>query len=452
MTTLLLKHADLLVTMDDSRRRIADGGVFVRDNLIEQVGPTTELPQEADTVIDAGRMIVLPGLVNCHHHLYQTLTRAVPAAQNVPLFDWLQTLYPIWAGLTSEAIYVSALVGLAELVLSGCTTASDHLYIYPNDCRIDDEIRAAVQLGVRFQPCRGAMSLGESQGGLPPDRVVEDEDDILLDMRRVIEAYHDPNPGAMLRITVAPCSPFSVTEDLMRESAALARSYGVQLHTHLAETLEEEQFCLLQPSQCYPVAYAEKLGWLGEDVWHAHCVHLREDEIELFAQTGTGVAHCPSSNMRLASGIAPVRAYLDQGVRVGLAVDGSASNDSSHMLAEARMALLLQRVSGNPGGLTAEEALWMATAGGAQVLGRDDIGSLAPGKAADLIGLRLDRLDYAGALHDPLAATVFCAPQRVDLSVINGRVIVEEGHLTTLDISPVIERHNRIAKALVQAA
>jgi cytosine/adenosine deaminase-related metal-dependent hydrolase len=453
LSTLLLKNAQLLITMDGAHRRIADGGVFVRDNLVEQVGPTAELPTaaQADAVIDARGMIVLPGLVNCHHHLYQTLTRAVPAAQDATLFRWLKTLYPIWAGLTSEAVYTSALVGLAELVLSGCTTASDHLYIYPNDCRIDDEIRAAVQLGVRFQPCRGAMSLGESEGGLPPDRVVEDEDAILLDMRRAIEAYHDPSPGAMLRITVAPCSPFSVTPDLMRESAALARSYGVQLHTHLAETLDEERFCLREFGR-RPVAYAEELGWLGDDVWHAHCVHLNQDEVQLFAQTGTGVAHCPSSNMRLASGIAPVRAYLDQGVRVGLAVDGSASNDSSHMLAEARMALLLQRVLGNPTGLSAEEALWLATVGGARVLGRDDIGSLEPGKAADLIGLRLDKLDYAGAQHDPLAATVFCAPQTIDLSVINGRVVVDEGHLTTLDLEPVIERHNRIARELVSAA
>jgi cytosine/adenosine deaminase-related metal-dependent hydrolase len=294
------------------------------------------------------------------------------------------------------------------------------------------------------------MSLGESQGGLPPDRVVEDEQEILRDMRRAVEAYHDPSPGAMLRIAIAPCSPFSVTPDLMRESAVLARSYGVRLHTHLAETLDEERFCLREFGH-RPVAYAAELGWLGDDVWHVHCVHLNQDEVALFAQTGTGVSHCPSSNMRLASGIAPVRAYLDQGVRVGLGVDGSASNDSSHMLAEARMALLLQRVSGDPAGLSAKEALWMATVGGAQVLGRDDVGSLAPGKAADLIGLRLDRLDYAGALHDPLAATLFCTPQHVDLSVINGRVIVEEGHLTTVDLGPVIERHNRIAEELIRA-
>jgi 8-oxoguanine deaminase len=450
MSTLLVKHAQLLAAMDADRRRIPDGGLFVRDNVIERVGPTAELPTEADRVINAQGMILLPGLVNTHHHLYQTLTRAVPAAQDATLFQWLKTLYPIWAGLTSEAVYTSALAGLAELMRSGCTTASDHLYTYPNDCRIDDEIRAAQEIGIRFQPCRGSMSLGESKGGLPPDSVVEDEDFILKDTQRAIETYHDPEPYAMLRIVVAPCSPFSVTPDLMREAAALARSYGVRLHTHLAETLDEEAFCLKKFGR-RPVGYAEDLGWVGDDVWHVHCVHLNEQEITLFGQTGTGVCHCPSSNMRLASGIAPVRAYLDTGVKVGLGVDGSASNDSSHLLAEARMALLLQRVSGDPAGLSAEEALWLATAGGAQVLGRDDIGQLAPGKAADFIGLRLDRLDYAGALHDPLAALVFCAPQRVDLSIINGRVVVEDGHLLTVDLRPVIERHNRISRELVEA-
>ena len=450
MPTLLLKNADLLVTMNNDHHRIPNGGLFACDARLEQVGPTAELPAEADQVIDASGMIVLPGLVNTHHHLYQTLTRAVPAVQDATLFQWLKTLYPIWARLTPEAIYTSALVGLAELMLSGCTTASDHLYIYPPESgyRIDDEIRAAQELGIRFQPCRGSMSLGESDGGLPPDSVVEEEDFILKDTQRAIETYHDPQPGAMLRIVVAPCSPFSVTPDLMREAAALARSYGVQLHTHLAETLDEEAFCLREFGH-RPVGYAEELGWIGEDVWHAHCVHLNEQEIALFAQTGTGVCHCPSSNMRLASGIAPVRAYLDSGVPVGIGADGSASNDSSHLLAEARMAMLLQRVSGDPAGLSAEEALWIATRGGAQVLGRDDIGQLAPGKAADFIGLRLDRLDYAGALHDPLAATVFCHPQRVDLSVINGHVVIDDGNLLTVDLGPVIERHNRIARKLV---
>ncbi|MCX7680918.1 MAG: 8-oxoguanine deaminase [Anaerolineae bacterium] len=457
MSTLLLKHADLLVTMEAmGERRIEDGGLLVRDNMIEQVGPTSELPPVADRVIDARGMLILPGLINTHHHLYQTLTRALPAAQDAPLFQWLKTLYPIWARLTGEAVYVSALVGLAELMLSGCTTSSDHLYLYPNDCRIDDEIRAAQEIGIRFHACRGAMSLGESQGGLPPDSLVEDEEAILRDMRRVIETYHDPSPGAMVRIGIAPCSPFSVTPHLMRESAALARSYGVRLHTHLAETLDEERFCLERFGR-RPVEYAEELGWMGEDVWHAHCVHLNDAEVGRFARTHTGVCHCPSSNMRLASGIAPVRAYLDAGVKVGLGVDGSASNDSSHLLAEARMALLLQRVRtallparGNGGpGLSAREALWLATRGGAAVLGRDDIGQLAPGKAADFIGLRLERLDYAGALHDPLAALVFCSPQRVDLAVINGRLVVEDGRLTTVDLEPLIVRHNRIARALI---
>ena len=448
MTTLLLKNADLLVTMDTARRRIPDGGLFVRDNAVEQVGPTSQLPAEADRIIDARGMVVLPGLVNCHHHLYQTLTRAVPAAQDATLFRWLKTLYPIWSRLTPEAIHVSAKVGLAELVLSGCTTAADHLYIYPNGCRIDDEIEAARDVGIRFHASRGSMSLGESSGGLPPDHVVESEQLILKETQRAIETYHDPAPLAMLRIAVAPCSPFSVTPDLMREAASLARAYGVRLHTHLAETADEEEFCLRVFGH-RPIEYAEALGWTGEDVWHAHCVHLSAPEVALFARTGTGVAHCPSSNMRLASGIAPVRAFLDAGVRVGLGVDGSASNDSSHMLAEARMALLLQRVSGNPAGLSAEEALWLATAGGARALGRDDIGSLAPGMAADFVGFNLDRLAYAGALHDPMAALVFCTPQQVDFSVINGRVVVSEGQLLTVDLKPVIRRHNQIARDLV---
>ncbi len=450
MGTLLVKHARMLVTMDDDRRQIADGGLFVRDNVIEMVGPTAELPETADTVIDAGDMLILPGLVNTHHHLYQTLTRAVPAAQDAILFNWLTTLYPIWAGLDSEAIYISAKVGLAELILSGCTTASDHLYIYPNDATIDDEIRAAEEIGIRFHASRGSMSRGESDGGLPPDSVVEDEEEILKDTRRAIETYHDDGPYAMTRIVVAPCSPFSVTEDLMRESTKLARAYGVHLHTHLAETLDEEAYCKATSGK-RPLAYAESLGWLGDDVWFAHGVHINAEEIAKMAKSHTGVAHCPSSNMRLASGIAPIRAYVDAGVPVGIGVDGSASNDGSHLLAETRLAMLLQRVSGNPAGLSAEEALWLATRGGAEVLGRDDIGQLAPGKAADFIGLRLDTLSYAGgAVHDPMAATVFCQPPDVSLSVINGQIVVEDGHLLTLDLGPTIERHNQIAKALVE--
>ena len=458
MSTLLLRHADLLLTMDDERRRTPDGALFVRDNVIEAVGPTDDLPESADTVIEARGKIVLPGLVNTHHHLYQTLTRVVPQAQNANLFTWLKTLYPIWAGLTGEAVYVSALVGMAELILSGCTTASDHLYIFPNDARIDDEIRAAQEIGLRFHASRGSMSLGESQGGLPPDRVVEDEADILHDTRRAIETFHQAERYGMIRIIVAPCSPFSVTPDLMRESASLARSYGVHLHTHLAETLDEEQFCKSQFGH-RPVGYAEELGWVGDDVWYAHGVHVNQPEIALMARTGTGVCHCPASNMRLGSGIAPVRAYLDHGVKVGLGVDGSASNDSSHLLAEARLAMLLGRLcpqrphaAGDPGALTAEDVLEIATLGSAKLLGRDDIGALAPGKAADFIAFDLHQLDFAGALHDPLAALVFCTPARVNLSVINGQVVVQDGQLTNVEMGPVIERHNEIAQALVNGA
>jgi len=463
MTTLLVKHATVLATMDDDRREISDGGLFVRDNVIEQVGGTAELPATADRVIDLTDHVVLPGLVNTHHHLYQSLTRAL--VQDADLFTWLTTLYPIWANLTDEAIYISTLTGLAELALSGCTTSSDHLYILPNDCTIDSQIRAAGEIGVRFHAARGSMSLGESQGGLPPDETVDSEEFILSDSQRLIEKYHDNSRHAMIRIVLAPCSPFSVTSDLMRASAELAREYGVFLHTHLAETVEEEEFCLEIFGQ-RPVAYVESLGWTGEDTWHAHCVHMSQPEIVLFGRTGTGVAHCPSSNMRLASGIAPVLALRDQGVQVGIGVDGSASNDGSHLLGEARQAMLLQRVAPDrylseaPGGrggfagkasaLTAREALEMATRGGAKVIGRDDIGHLAPGMSADFIAFNLNQIAYSGALHDPVAALLLCQPRDVDLSVINGRVVVEEGRLATLDLEPVLRRHNEISRAMIR--
>jgi 8-oxoguanine deaminase len=448
MTTTLIHHAKTIVTMDAQRREIPNAAILIRDNIIEQVGPIPELPAQADRIIDLGGHIVMPGLVNTHHHLYQTLTRAVPAAQDANLFQWLKTLYPIWANLTGEAVYVSALVGMAELMLSGCTTSSDHLYLYPNDATLDDEIRAAKEIGLRFHAARGSMSLGESQGGLPPDRVVEDEAAILKDCQRAIEAYHDAKPHAMLRVVLAPCSPFSVTNTLMRETVDMARQYGVTLHTHLAETLDEEQFCIEKFGK-RPVDYMEELGWMGPNVWHAHCVHMSETEIELFGRTGTGVAHCPSSNMRLASGIAPIKSMRAHGVAVGLGVDGSASNDGSHMLGEARQAMLLQRVGGDPAGLTARQALELATLGGASVLRRDDIGSIEPGKAADLIAIDLTRLGYAGALHDPVAAAIFCSPANVDWSMINGRVVVQDGRLTTVKIEPVVERHNRIAHKMV---
>jgi 8-oxoguanine deaminase len=443
MTTVLLRNASLVLTMDEKRREIEDGAVLIRDNVIEAVGPTSELPSVADRVMDLKGKIILPGLVNTHHHLYQTLTRCLPETQDAPLFSWLQALYPIWARLTPEAVYVSALVGLGELLLTGCTTALDQLYLFPNGVTVDDEIRAAEELGVRFHPCRGSMSLGESEGGLPPDEVVEDEDAILLDCRRVIESFHDGERYSMCRIVIAPCSPFSVTTELLRSSRDLAREYGVHCHTHVAETLDEEAFCLEQFGR-RPVEYLAELGWLGEDVSYAHGVHLTDAEMRLFAETGTAIAHCPTSNMRLGSGIAPVTRMLELGVTVGLAVDGSASNDSSHMLNEARMALLLQRVSHGSSALSARQVLEMATLGGAALLGRDDIGSLEPGKAADLISVDVERVTYAGA-GDLVAALVFCGPVEVDLSMVDGRVVVEDGHLVGVEMEALARRHNELA-------
>jgi cytosine/adenosine deaminase-related metal-dependent hydrolase len=445
--TLLVTNADILVTMDAARREIRGGGVYAEANRIVAVGPTAELPATADEVIDLRGHIVLPGLVNTHHHMYQSLTRAVPAAQDAELFGWLSSLYPIWARLTPEMIKVSTQVAMAELILSGCTTSSDHLYIYPNGCRLDDSIEAAAEIGMRFHASRGSMSVGRSQGGLPPDAVVEDEAAILRDTRRLIEAHHDPRPLSMLRIAVAPCSPFSVSQDLMREAATLARGYGVSLHTHLAENVNDVSYSRERFGMT-PAEYAEDLAWVGRDVWHAHCVQLDEPGIALFARTGTGVAHCPCSNMRLASGIAPVRRLRDAGVPVGLGVDGSASNDGGHMLNEARQALLLQRVGFGPAALSARDALEMATLGGAKVLGRDDIGALAPGMAADLVAFDLADIGFAGGLHDPVASLVLCASGRVSHSVIDGRVVVREGRLGTIDLPVVVERHNRLAAVL----
>ncbi len=450
MPSLLITHAEAIYAMDDAGSRWADGAIYVVDKVIQQIGPAAQLPQRADTVIDARNMLILPGLVNTHHHFSQTLTRNLPAAQNADLFTWLRTHYPIWAGLTPEAIAVSTKLAMAELMLSGCTTTSDHTYLWPNGARVDDQIAAAREMGMRFHVARGSMSVGESQGGLPPDSVVEDEAAILHDSQRVIEQYHDAGRYAMLRVVLAPCSPFSVSPDLMRESVKLARTYGVHSHTHLAETRDEEAYCR-QAFGRTPVELAEELGWVGPDIWHAHMVHPSAAEIGRLGGTRTGVAHCPSSNMRLASGIAPIRPLIQAGARVGLGVDGSASNDGSHLLAEARQTLLLHRVGGNPAAMTAEEALRLATRGGAAVLGRDDIGSLAPGMAADLVGYRLDTLGLAGgAVHDPLAALVFCQPPNVSLSVIDGRVRVQDGQLVDVELPPLIERHNAIARALVR--
>lgn len=461
MTTLLLKNAALLVTMDEQRREIPGGGIYAEDGWIKQVGKTEELPQTADQVIDLHDHIVLPGLVNTHHHFYQTLTRAVPAAQDANLFNWLKTLYPIWARMTPEDIFISTQTAMAELALSGCTTASDHLYLFPNGSRLDDEIEAAQQVGLRFHASRGSMSLGESQGGLPPDSVVDTEKNILSDSQRLIEQYHDGRPGSMLQIVLAPCSPFSVSSELMRQSAHLARNYGVHLHTHLAETEDEQQFCL-DRFGLRPVAYMQEVEWVGPDVWFAHAVWANLEEVQVFSRYDCGVAHCPSSNMRLASGIAPVREYLEHKVKLGLGVDGSASNDSSHLLAEARQAMLLARLrsalqgaslSGTEGAwiMTARQALEMATRGGAAVLGRSDIGSLEVGKCADLTAINLNRLGYAGALHDPVAALVFCAPQNVDWTIVHGRPVVQNGQMVTVDVPTLVERHNRASFRLLSS-
>ena len=450
----------MLVTMDDHRRELPDGGLFIRDGFIEQAGPTADLPTSADEVLDLTGHVLLPGLINTHHHFYQTLTRAVPAAQDANLFNWLKTLYPIWARMRPEDIRTSTQTALAELALSGCTAASDHLYLFPNGSRLEDEIFPALEVGLRLHASRGSMSLGESQGGLPPDSVVEDEESILRDSQRLIEAYHDPKPGAMTQVVLAPCSPFSVTGDLMRQSAELARQYGVQLHTHLAETQDEEVFCL-EVFGHRPVAYMESLGWVGPDVWFAHSVHVNPAEIGVYAHTGCGVAHCPSSNMRLASGIAPVLEMRAAGVKVGLGVDGSASNDGSHLLGEVRQAMLLSRLGAGVRGaslsgedapplMTARQALEIATRGSAAVLGRSDLGSLEAGKCADFFAVDLNRLGYAGALHDPVAALVFCAPVQADYTVVGGKFVVKEGHLLTVDLPRLVEQHNRAAKRLVE--
>lgn len=448
MATQLIRHADVLVTMDGARREVRDGAVFSRDGVIEQVGKTESLPKSADIVLEMAGHVVVPGLVNTHHHLFQTLTRAVPAGQDAGLFGWLKAHYPLWLRMGPEHIEVSTLTGLAELMLSGCTTSSDHLYMFPNGARLDDEIEAARRTGIRFHAMRGGMSIGESLGGLPPDAAVEDEEAVLADCERLIAAYHDPARHSLLRVGVAPCSPFSVSRELMRDAAQLARRHGVRLHTHLAENDDDVAYSR-EKFGCRPGEYAETLGWIGEDVWHAHCVKLDEGEMDLFGRSKTGVAHCPSSNMRLASGIAPVRRMLDKGVPVGLGVDGSASNDCGHLLLEARLALLLQRVTGGAGSLSARSALEIATLGGAAVLGRDDIGALEAGRSMDLAAFDMQVIAAAGAA-DPVAALVLTAPHNAATVMVGGRVVVDQGRIATFDLGPVLERHRALARALIE--
>jgi len=479
MRTLLIQNARCIATFDESRplaeQQLRDASLLIQGNTITAIGPAAALPQTADEVINARGHLVTPGLINTHHHMYQSLTRAIPLVQNAELFGWLRGLYPIWAGLTPEMVQVSTQVAMAELLLSGCTTSSDHLYIYPNGVRLDDSIEAAQAIGMRFVASRGSMSVGQSQGGLPPDAVVEKEETILKDTQRLIETWHDPRHGAMVNVAVAPCSPFSVSRELMRQSALLARNYGVRLHTHLAENDHDLAYSR-EKFNCTPTQYAQDLGWLGPDVWHAHCVKLDEDGISLFAATRTGVAHCPCSNMRLGSGIAPIRKMLDAGVPVGLGVDGSASNDAAHMVNEARQALLLARVGRalqpaetrrladgsqrtffgcdlGPAEMTARDALTLATRGGAQVLGRPDIGHLAVGMCADLALFDLETLAFAGgALHDPVGALLLCASPQAAYTIVNGRVVVRQGQLSTLELGPLLERHNRLARQLANTA
>lgn len=458
---MLVKNASILVTMDKERREIKNGGMYIENGEIKQVGSTDQLPQSAELTLDMKGRMVLPGLINTHHHLYQHLTRVVPEAQNGNVWNWLQVLYPMWARITPDAMRLSTQVGIAELVLSGCTTVFDHGYVFPNGCKLDDQIDVAREMGVRFHASRGGMSLGKSEGGLPPDNCVEKEADILKDSQRVIDKYHDLARGAMTRIVLAPCSPFSVTDNLMIESAKMARRHRCHLHTHLCESLDEERYTL-KKYNLRPVQLMEKFGWLGEDVWFAHSIHINDSEIKTYAKTGTGVAHCPSSNMRLASGIFPFKKCRHAGMkRIGIGVDGSASNDCSHLLAEVRMAMLLGRLllSFNAGGppedphawLSAREVLEAATLGGAAVLGRDDVGSLAPGMRADFFSVDLDTVHFAGgSIADPVASLVFCTPSNAETVVIDGRLIVKNGELLTLDLPVAIEKLNKTSLQLIQ--
>jgi len=444
MPDILIRNAAAVVTMNSVREEISGGDVLIRGGVIAAVG--TNLAAPGAEVVEAKGCVVTPGLVNTHHHLYQTLTRAVPGGQDALLFGWLKTLYPIWAGFGPEEMFISAQIGLAELALSGCTLTSDHLYLFPNGARLDDTIAAAAEVGLRFHPTRGAMSIGESMGGLPPDSLVERETAILEDMIRVVDAHHDPRDGAMVRVGLAPCSPFSVSRDLMRDAALLARDKRVMLHTHLAENDEDIAYSLAKFG-CRPGQYAEDLGWTGDDVWHAHCVKLDADEISLFARSQTGVAHCPCSNCRLGSGIAPVRSMRDAGVKVGLGVDGSASNDAGNLMLEARQSLLLQRVARGADAMSAREALEIATLGGAKVLGRPDCGSLEVGKRADIAIWDVSGIEAAGS-WDPVASLILCGPTRVRDLFVEGRQVVRSGQMATIDLPRVIERQNQLARAL----
>ncbi|WP_420860930.1 8-oxoguanine deaminase [Algirhabdus cladophorae] len=444
MTEILIKNAQTVLCMTDDRQQLSDADILIRDGVIAAVGPNLTVPEAR--VHDASGCIVTPGLVNTHHHLYQTLTRAVPNGQDALLFGWLQTLYPIWQKFGPDDMRLSAMLGLSELALSGCSLSSDHLYLFPNGARLEDTIEAAVEVGLRFHPTRGAMSIGQSAGGLPPDDLVEAEADILDDCIRVIDAFHDPSEGSMCRVGVAPCSPFSVSRELMRDAALLARDKGVMMHTHLAENDEDVAYSL-EKFGCRPGEYAQDLGWTGSDVWHAHCVKLDSAEIDLFARTKTGVAHCPCSNCRLGSGIAPIVQMRAAGVPVGLGVDGSASNDVANLIGEARQSMLLQRVQNGADAMSAYDALELATRGGAAVLGRSDCGAIAVGKRADIAVWSGREIENAGS-WDP-AALVLAGPQKVRDLFVEGRPVVAQGRMVTVDLCGLISQAASAVKGLV---
>lgn len=457
MGKIAIKNAAYIATFNQQLEELTGADILIANGEIVSVGVGLDIKSfQPDEILNAENYIVLPGLVNTHHHLYQTLTRCIPRVQSSPLFDWLINLYEIWRELTPEAVYWSSLLGFAELIRTGCTTTTDQHYVFPRQTStelIDVQIQAAREIGIRFHPCRGSMSRGKSKEGLPPDDLVQSEDEILADSQRLIEKYHDPKPLSMCRLVLAPCSPFSVSTELLIQTAELARCYeNVRLHTHIAETLDEEEYCL-KVYGYRPAEYMAEVGWMAEDVWYAHCVHLNLKEIHQFATYKVGVAHCPTSNMLLGSGVAPITEMLKAGVEVGLAVDGSASNDSSNMLLEARQCMLLQRARKGAGAMNARQALKLATRGGAAVLGRPDIGSIAPGKAADLVLINLNRLDYAGALSDPVSAVIHCGDSFiVDTVIINGRIVAEGGKLKTVDEQKITEMANKISREMIARA
>ena len=453
MTDLLIRNIHTLVTSVPGEDPAHGVDVAVRGGRIVAVDPGLDVPSgDGASIIDASNCVVYPGFINTHHHLFQTLTRNVPAVQNVKLFTWLRVLYEIWRGLGPEAVDISTQVGVGELLLSGCTTTTDHLYLFPSDTTrelVDIEIEAARRMGVRFHPTRGSMSRGKSDGGLPPDDVVQSREKILADSERLIDAYHDPEPFAMCRIALAPCSPFSVTPDLMRETAALARDRGVLLHTHLCETRDEEAYCLKHHS-VRPLEYMMQNDWVGEDVWYAHGIHFNDDEIRILAETGTGIAHCPGSNLRLGSGTCRVPYLLEQGIRVGLAVDGSASNDASNMVREMQLALLVHRIGTGVDAMPPRHVLDLATTGGAAILRQPEIGRIAVGCAADLAIFRLDRIEFAGAMHDPASALLFCGSgARAEYTIVDGKTRVAQGRLVDIDEERLVRRANEIATRLV---